>query len=101
MKQTELKPCPFCNGNAELHERYYSIEEFAHKKSEIPNGAEFLYEKVLPKRRIYAYRRKTFIPRCTDSSCIGRTAKIFFDKQTAINAWNRRADNEQRETEQS
>ena len=97
MKETELKPCPFCGGNTELHERYHSIEEIAYKKSEIPQNAKFLYEKVMPKRRIYAYRRKTFIPRCTDTSCVGRTTKIFFDKQTAITAWNRRADNEQRE----
>ena len=96
MKETELKPCPFCRANAELHERYHSIEEVAYKKSEIPENAKFLYEKATPKIRFYVYRRKTFIPRCTDSSCIGRTTKIFFNKQTAIENWNRRADNEQK-----
>ena len=94
MKETELKPCPFCGGNAELHERYHSIEEIAYKKSEIPQNAKFLYEKVTSEKRIYVYRRKTFIPRCTDTSCIGRTTKIFFDKQSAITAWNRRVGNE-------
>ena len=96
MKETELKPCPFCGGNAELHERYHSIEEIAYKKSEIPKDARFLYEKVTPKNRIYAYRRKSYIPRCADTSCVGRTTKIFFDKELAIDAWNRRTDNEQR-----
>ena len=94
MKETELKPCPFCGGVAELHERYHSIEEIAYKKSEIPKHAKFLFEKVTPQRRIYVYRRKAFIPRCTDTCCVGRTTKIFFDKQTAINAWNRRANYE-------
>lgn len=93
MKETELKACPFCGNVAELHERYNSIEEIAYKKSEIPKDARFMYEKVTPKNRIYVYRRKTFIPRCTDTSCVGRTTKIFFDKQTAIAAWNRRSDN--------
>ncbi len=97
MKETELKPCPFCGNVAELHERYYSIEEIAYKKSEIPKNAKFLYEKVMPKKRLYLYRRKVFIPQCTDTSCIGRTTKIFFDKQTAIAAWNRRATDERAE----
>lgn len=96
MKETELRPCPFCGGVAELHERYHSIEEIAYKKSEIPKNAKLLYEKITEKRRIFAYRRKTFIPRCTDTSCVGRTTKIFFDKDIAIDAWGRRADNEQR-----
>lgn len=99
MKETKLKPCPFCGNVAELHERYHSIEEVAYKKSEIPQNAKFLYEKVATKIRFFVYRRKTYIPRCTDSSCIGRTTKIFFDKDTAINAWNRRSENEQREAE--
>ena len=86
-----LKPCPFCGDNAELHERYHSMEEIAYKKSEIPQNAKFMYEKVTPQKRMYFYQRKTFIPRCTDTSCVGRTTKIFFDKQTAITAWNRRA----------
>lgn len=98
MKETELKPCPFCKGVAELHQRLH-FEEFADKKSDIPNGAKFLYEKTYPKYKRYAYKRIIYIPRCTDTSCVGRTTKIFFDKQTAITAWNRRADNEQREAD--
>lgn len=95
MKEIELRSCPFCGNITELHERYHSIEEIAYKKSEIPKDAKFLYEKVYTKKRIYVYRRKTFIPRCTDTSCVGRTTKIFFDKDIAIDAWNRRADNKQ------
>lgn len=91
MEHNELKPCPFCGGVAELHKRYHSVEEVAYKKSEIPNGAKFMYEKAYPQKRMYYYRRKTYIPRCTDTSCVGRTTKIFFDEQLAINGWNRRA----------
>lgn len=94
MNEIELKPCPFCRNVAELHERYHSIEETAYKKSEIPKDAKFIREVITPKKRFYVYRRKTFIPRCTDTSCVGRTTKIFFDKQSAITAWNRRTDND-------
>ncbi len=98
MKETELRSCPFCGNVAELHERYH-IEEIAYKKSEIPKGALFMYEKATPKSRIFAYRRRVYIPRCTDTSCVGRTTKIFFDRDLAIDAWGRRADNEQREAD--
>ena len=91
MENRELKPCPFCGGVAELHTGYHSISEMAYKKSEIPRNAMFLYEKVTPKQRMFYYKRKKFIPRCTESSCVGRATKIFWDEDTAINAWNRRA----------
>ena len=94
MKETELKSCPFCGDVAELHERDHSIEETARKKSEIPKGATLMYEKVMSQKRIYFYRRRTFIPRCTNTCCVGRTTKIFFDKDVAIEAWNRRAADE-------
>lgn len=99
MNETELRACPFCGNVAELHERYHSIEEVAYKKSEIPKGAKFLYEKVTPKSRIFAYKRKTYIPRCTDTSCVGRTTKIFFDRDLAIDAWGRRADDERKQAQ--
>ena len=89
----ELKPCPFCGEVAELHKRYSSIEETAYKKSEIPKDAKFLYEKVTPKERMYFYRRKAFIPRCMNSTCVGRATHIFWNEEEAINAWNRRVDN--------
>jgi hypothetical protein len=90
----ELKPCPFCGGVAELHTGYHSIEEVAFKKSEIPKDAKFLYEKIISKQRKFYYKRKKFIPRCVDASCVGRTTHIFWNEEVAINAWNRRDKNE-------
>ena len=89
----ELKPCPFCGGIAELHQSLY-FEEFADKKSEIPKGAKILYDKCYRTYKGYAYKRTIYIPRCTDTSCVGRTTKLFFDEQTAITAWNRRTSDE-------
>ena len=97
MNDYTLKPCPFCGNVAELHERYH-IDEIAYKKSEIPKDARFLYERRTPKSRIYVYKRKVFIPRCTDTSCVGRTTKIFFNKDLAIDTWNRRTETDYTET---
>lgn len=92
MEHNELKPCPFCGGVAELHTGYHSINEIADKKSEIPKDAMFLFEKVTAKKqRMFYYKRKKFIPRCTVTPCVGRTTHIFWDEEVAINAWNRRA----------
>ena len=59
----ELKPCPFCGGEAELK-----------VKKHCPTGYDY-------------------IPRCKDPSCPGRITKMWHTKQTAIYAWNRRTDN--------
>ncbi len=89
----ELKPCPFCGGEAELHTRFDSLESFANKKSEIPKTARLVCEKKYPrKEKYYVYRKLLYIPRCTMTACIGRNAKTFELKQEAINAWNRRAE---------
>ncbi len=56
----KLKPCPFCGGEAEL----YGVPH-------IPKGWDF-------------------IPRCKTTSCCGRQAKKYSNRETAIAAWNRR-----------
>ena len=56
-----LKSCPFCGGEAE-------ITAFPTSKGK------------------YSY-----MPRCKDSSCCGRANKKWVDLDTAIYAWNRRA----------
>ncbi len=58
----ELKPCPFCGGEAEL----YGVPH-------IPKGWDF-------------------IPRCKTTSCCGRQAKKYSNRETAIAAWNHRVD---------
>ena len=60
-KVTNLRECPFCGKNAELRET-------AH----IPNGIDYT-------------------PRCTDTSCPGRSGKKYKSKELAISKWNGRA----------
>ena len=66
MKDTELKPCPFC-GNA----------AYDHIKYEIHS------------------RKQRHIVKCTRCNA----QMEYRDKQSAITAWNRRADDEQREAD--
>lgn len=56
-----LIPCPFCGSPAELR--------LTHR---VPSGFNYT-------------------PRCTVTSCAGRLAKLWMNKEEAIAAWNRRA----------
>jgi hypothetical protein len=58
----KLLACPLCGGEAEL----YGVPH-------IPKGWDF-------------------IPRCKTTSCCGRQAKKYSNRETAIAAWNGRAD---------
>lgn len=58
----DLKPYPFCGSYAKM---------IIHKH--IPSGSDFT-------------------PSCTKTSCPGRLYKKYSDKDYAIMAWNRRAD---------
>lgn len=56
----KLLGCPFCGKPAELRETKH-----------IPDGVDYT-------------------PRCTDTSCCGRSSKKYTDKKTAIAKWNMR-----------
>lgn len=63
MKQTELKPCPFCGGKAEMQITKHC-----------PSGFDYT-------------------PRCQNTSCCGRLQKKYTVRETAVYMWNRRANN--------
>lgn len=91
----KLKPCPFCGCDAVLHERYDSIPKFAESKKEIQRDAMIVRSVKYPSSSLmYEYREKVYIPQCVDTSCIGRTTRLFKTAKEAIEAWNRRAGNE-------
>lgn len=60
MSNRELKPCPFCGGEAKMV-----------IKKHIPNGFDYT-------------------PTCNNPSCAGRITKKWIDCEKAIEAWNRR-----------
>lgn len=74
MKETKLKPCPFCGG-----------------KAEITNHTECAGHGM--------YIPQCYV-RCVKCNAHGGTADGYFDngdlKALAIERWNRRADNEQK-----
>lgn len=87
----ELKSCPFCGLPAKMHTAYYAAE-FADSDDQIPKDAEIIREWRRPGRKQWSveYRRKAYVPQCTDSACVGRSQKMFRTRQQAIEAWNRR-----------
>ncbi len=88
-----LKPCPFCGGEVVMHERFDSISKYVHKKAEIPKNAKFLRStKYASGTLYYEYREKVFVPQCCDTSCMGRSQRMFKSEKEAVEAWNRRAD---------
>lgn len=90
----ELKPCPFCGSEAQIHVRYDSISYFADKK-DVPKDARIFRTVQRPgKKPMTEYRKKIYVPQCTISSCVGRNQKQYELKQDAVEAWNRRADDE-------
>ena len=93
----DLKPCPFCAGEAVIHERWDSLSKFVEKKKEIPKTAKFIRSvKYANGKLYYEYREKVFIPQCCDSGCVGRSQKPFKSRAEAIEAWNLRAGEEDR-----
>ena len=95
MKNPDLKPCPFCGGEADTHKRRSSVRYYADSKKGIPKNGTFEHVKEYPDgRKIYVYSKHEWGAHCADTSCIGRICKVFPSEQEAIEAWNRRADDE-------
>lgn len=85
-----MLPCPFCGGLSEIHEAE-AIPEYATHKKDIPKSARFLRQVIYPAgQKYYEYRRKTFIPRCLETSCVGRIARQYKTIEKAMGAWNTR-----------
>ena len=63
LTMAELKPCPFCGGEAEIGRRR---SDYNH------------------------WKQDGFIPRCKDTKCMGRSTRVFQTETAAIKAWNRR-----------
>lgn len=89
----ELKHCPFCGSPAEIHYAEFP-SEFLAQGERVPKDARVIREWRKPgeKRWHVEFRRTAYVPRCTDSACVGRSHKMFKTKQEAAKAWNRRAD---------
>lgn len=88
----KLKPCPFCGEPAQMHRAAYP-SEYAARGEAIPKDATILREwrRQGTKQWSVEYRRTAYVPQCTDTSCIGRTTKMFRTQDEAAEAWNRRA----------
>ena len=93
-KTTELKKCPFCGADAEL--LITSNVKFSYMRKDIPSGGfniQKLNREKLTDRPVkqYSYEVRTYVPRCSNPSCIARSVKKFSTKEDAIKAWNERA----------
>lgn len=87
----ELRRCPFCSGEAIMHEGEYA-SKLAESKKEIPKGARLIRSTTYPSGKTWhEYRAKAYIPRCMDTKCLGRTYRMFETAEEAEVAWNRRA----------
>lgn len=91
----KLKPCPFCGGEAEIHRRRTACRFYAQSKREIPqNGKLVRTIEYTDGRKSYEYIKNEFGVWCKDTSCIGRVQKVFPTEAEAIQAWERRSDDE-------
>lgn len=114
---TELKPCPFCGGGAEMYTgRTFPVLNKSFCKTEA-DAMEYLEECrsngvvvdfKIGNRTRSAFNRNTghygetkhyysvyvhlqaYIPRCLNPKCLGRTQMMFRTETEAIEAWNRR-----------
>ena len=88
---TELRECPFCGGEAEIHKRRTGIRFYAASKKAIPKNG--IVERIIEYpngTKSFEYSKNEYVARCIDSACMGRTVKAFASKEDAIEAWNRR-----------
>lgn len=85
-----LLPCPFCGGEAEMHEAEAMAEKVT-RKNDIPKGSRFLrMVSFASGSTYYEFRRKTFVPKCCETACLGRLQKQYRTREQAISAWNTR-----------
>lgn len=89
----KLKPCPFCGGEAKMHFAEFPAE-FLGDDDKLPKDARVIreYRKPGAKRWTVEFRRRAYVPQCADSSCIGRSQKLYKSETEAVEAWNRRVD---------
>lgn len=73
-----------------MHLGEFQQKSVKHKK-EIPKGARIIRKTTYPSgETFYTFRQKAFIPRCMDTSCLGRTYRLYETAERAEEAWNRR-----------
>lgn len=86
----KLKHCPYCGKDAEIYKTRFGTQ-YAQSVDQVPAGAEILRMVSFPNRGGYVeYQRFAFVPRCCDTSCIGRNTKRYESPEEAAKAWNRR-----------
>lgn len=86
----KLKPCPFCGGEAEIHEVVFG--NGYNKSGIIPADASLVKTKTaLNGSTIYYWERSGYQVHCTTTKCICRsgTSKYLTEKE-AIDVWNTR-----------
>lgn len=91
MSDYNLLPCPFCGGGAEIHRRRTSCRFYTDSKKSIPKNGTLERTIEYPSGEIrYEYRKAEWVPRCLDTSCLGRVGRVFPSPEEAANAWNTR-----------
>ena len=92
---SSLKPCPFCGGEAGIHQRRSSVRHYAERKEDIPASGVLQRKIEYPDGAVrYEYIKKQYVAWCLRTECIGRVFKAFDSKEDAIEAWNRRVADE-------
>lgn len=92
----ELKPCPFCGGEAKLVDN--SGERKYRNRMAVAPWRIYLREETRPfgnrgVRTYHFFNVKDFEVHCTTKACFAKSNNIHFhSRQEAIEAWNRRAE---------